>query len=318
MIRILVLGLLVVIAHIAIAQTTFPAKPLKLLCPCTPGTPPDVVGRIVGEQLAAQLGQPVVLEHRFGASGAIAMTALARAAPDGYTLGIVTGTVVVAPYLLPSVSYDPSRDFAPVALMARGHSVLVIPAGSALKSVEDLIEHAKVNPTRIRFSSAGVGTGPHLAGELFAREVGVKLVHVPYKGTAGLTALLAGEVDLAIIGTAVVNSAIQTGKLRALATLAPKRIESMSELRSMVELGYPDLQVTDWFGIVANAGAPKAEIDRLANEIVRALESQTVRSRMQSIGMVPAPLGSNEFAVLLRTESERLGKLVRDAGIRVE
>ncbi len=295
---------------------SYPTKPIKIIAPGPPGSPPDVVARIIGERLAAPLGQPVVIENRPGTNGIIGLHALAKSAPDGYTLGIISMPIVVTPSLVAQMPYDIERDFAPVSLVVWNYQILAVPAASPAKSVADLVSAAKAKPGALKFSSAGYGTPPHLAGELFMRETGVKLTHIPYKGALEqVAALLAGDVDMMIGAAGAISPHVKSGKLRALATPAPRRIAAYSDLPTLVELGY-GLEMRDWLGVLAPAATPKDLIARLQAEITKATTTPELKQRFEALGMEVADVKPEEFGAHIHSETKRWGKVVRDAGIK--
>ena len=248
----------------AAAQPLYPVKPIRLIAPTPPGSPPDVLARLLSEKLTSSLGQPLVVDNRPGASGTIGLNVVAKAPADVYTLGMFSMPYVVAPSLIAKMPYDTEKDLAAVSLIARESHILVVPSGSPVRSVAELIKAAKAKPGVLKFASGGNGTPAHLEGELFKRETGVDLVHTPYKGAvAGATALLTGDVDIMFGATVAVSPHLKSGKLRALATVAPRRIPAFPDVPSMVDLGYANIVVSPWVGVVAPAGTPKAVIARL-------------------------------------------------------
>lgn len=225
---------------------------------------------------------------------------------------------IVAPSLITPMPYDTLRDLAPVSMLVWSYSVLAVQASSPYKTVADLVSHARAQPEAVKYSSAGNGTPPHLSAALFAREAGAKMTHVPYKGPAGNAALVAGDVDFMILSVAQFSPLSRTGKLRGLATAAPGRIATHPELPTMGEVGYPAVRVADSQRIVAPAGTPRDLIERWHGEVVRILADAALTQRLESIGLPPAGLGPDEYRTFLRVEVERLGRVVRDAGIRVD
>jgi tripartite-type tricarboxylate transporter receptor subunit TctC len=299
----------------------YPARPIRIIVPTVPGAPPDAVARLVSERLAPALGQPVIVENRPGAIGTIGLHAVAKAVPDGYTLGLIASPFVAAPSLLAKVPYDTERDLAPVTLVDRHYSILVVPAGTTVHSVADLVARAKAAPGTLKFSSAGNGTPPHLAGELFKRETGTDIVHVPYKGAlANVVAVLSGEVDMTFAATGAGAPHIRSGKLRALATLAPAqtRIAGFPDLPTLAELGYAGVQVTGWEGIVAPRGTPPAVVERLHSAIAKIVAEPEVRRRFDAIGMEAAGDGPELLAAQIHSGLRMWTRLVREAGIQAD
>jgi len=295
----------------------YPSKPIRIFVSTGPGAPPDVMARLLGEKLAGSLGQPVLVENRPGASGAIGMNAVAKAAPDGHTLGVFSMGYITAPSMLAQMPYDTERDLAAVTMLARDSNLLVVPSGSPAKSVAELIAMAKARPGFVKFASGGNSTPAHLSGELFKREAGVDIVHIPYKTpAAGAAAVLTGEVEMMFGATVAVAPHIKSGKLRVLATSTPQRIPAFADVSTLVELGYPNVVVSNWSGIVAPAGIPKEIVERLHLEIQKILAMPEIRQRLEGLGVEPSPGRPEEFAALMRSEFLRWNKLVRDAGIK--
>lgn len=297
----------------------YPAKPIRLIVPTTPGSPPDLAARVIGEKLTPALGQPVLIENRPGTGGIIGLEAVAKSAPDGYTLGVISLTYVISPSLVAHMPYDIERDFAPVSLVVWAYAILAVPAASPARSVADLVALAKAKPGTLKFSSGGNGTPPHLAGELLKRAAGIDITHIPYKGApAGVTGLLGGDVDMMIGATGALSPHLKSGKLRALATAAPQRIAAYPELPTLVELGYSGVEIRDWQGIVAPAGTPGERIARLHAEIAKAIAMPDVKQRFAQVGMESADAGPEEFRAHIHSEMRKWGKLVHDAGIKAD
>ena len=315
-----VLAGLVIAPLVAYAQEpAYPVKPIRLIVPAPPGAPADMAARAVGERLAVAFAQPLIFDNRPGATGLIGMEAVARAPADGYTLGIIALPYIVAAKLATRASYDTEKDLAPIALIDWTYQVLVVPAASPAKSVADLVAAAKARPGALKFSSGGNGTPSHLLGELFKREAGVDLTHIPYKGAPpAVLAVLTAEVDMMIGPVGSLSPHIKAGKLRAIATAAPQRIAAYAELPTLTELGYPGMLVRDWHGFVAPAGTPKPVVARLHAEIAKAAAMPEVKQRLEGFGMEAASMEPAEFAAHIRSESERWGALVRDAGIKAD
>jgi len=296
---------------------TYPVKPIKLFVSTGPGAPPDVMARLLADKLAGSLGQPVVVENRPGASGTIGMNAVAKAPPDGYTLGIFSMGYTTAPSLIAKMPYDTERDLTPVTMLARDSNLLVVPSSSSAKSVAELVAAAKAKPGFLKFASGGNSTPAHLAGELFKRETGVDITHIPYKTPAGgAAAVLTGEVDLMFGATVAVASHLKSGKLRVLAASTPQRLPAYPDVPTLVELGYPNVVISNWSGIVAPAGTPKDIVERLHLEIQKVLALQEIKQRLEGLGVEASPARPEEFAALMRSELQRWNKVVRDAGIK--
>jgi tripartite-type tricarboxylate transporter receptor subunit TctC len=314
-------GLMVASAHVeASAPVIYPVKPIRVIVATTPGGPPDVVARLIGEKLAAGYGQPVIVDNRPGAGGSIGMGLVAKAAADGYTLAVAgMPFIAVTPRLLGNLPFDTQKDFAPITLIAWNYNVLVVPAVSPMKSVEQLLEMAKAKPGVLRFSSGGNGTPAHLASELLKREARIDIVHIPYKGAAaGVSAMLSSDADMMIGAVGAVTPHIRSGRLRALATSAPHRIAAYPELPTFVELGYPNVQIRDWQSIVAPAATPSGVIANVHAEVMKAIGMTDVRHRLESLGMEVAGAGPTQARDQIRVDVQRWGRLIRDIGIRAD
>jgi tripartite-type tricarboxylate transporter receptor subunit TctC len=248
------------------------------------------------------------------------MAAIAKAPPDGYTLGSMSPLHAVAQSLVPQLPCDTARDIAPVRLVARASLILVVRAGSPLRSVPELVAEAKARPGRLSYSSSGNGTPPHLAAELFKLRTGIDVLHVPYNGSQAATAALLGEqVDLQFASAVAAGPHIRSGKLRALATTGPTRMTAFPESPTLVELGFADFDVRDWQGFVAPAGTPRQVIERIAVAVTKVLEEPEVKERLARMGLEPVvDSGPEAFDAFMRAELVRLAGIVRDARIRLD
>lgn len=318
----IVLGLhgIVQAAMSPVAASAWPNKPIRIIVGTTPGSPPDIVARLLGERLVAALGQPVVVENRPGAIGSIGLNAVAKATPDGYTFGFISLGYLLSPTLLPHVPFDMVADLAPVIQTNWESQLLVVRASSPWKSVKDIVAHAKSQPERMTLASGGNATPAHLTGEFFKRHAGISIRHVPFKGApAGVTAVVGEQVDLMFAATPAAGPHLQSGRLRALATPAPRRVPAFPDVPTMVELGYAGVEIRSWHGVVAPSASPKPIIARMAGEIAKITESPDIKARFLTLGMeAAAEGGSDAFGKFLRSEFARWSKLVRDAGIRAE
>jgi len=307
-------------ASAAIAADVYPVKPVRIVVPFPPGGPADVLARTVGDKLQASLGQPVVVDNRPGAGGNIGMELVAKAAPDGHTLVLApAGNLTVNPILYRSVPYDVARDFAPVTVIAAVPNVLVVNVNVPAKDVAELISYAKANPGRLNFASPGAGSGAHLAGELLKGTAGLDMTHVPFNGIApAVTAVVAGDVQVMFAAAPSAMPQVAAGKLRALGVASPKRMASAPAVPTLDESGLPGFDVTSWYSIVAPAATPPAVIERLQTEIARALQSPDVKARLAGLGAEAVGNTPAEFAAMIRTESAKWGKIVKDANIKPE
>lgn len=307
-------------ASLAPAADTYPGKPVRIIVPFPPGGPADALARTVGDRLAQAVGQSVVVDNRPGAGGNIGMELGAKAAPDGHTLVLApAGNLTVNPFLYRNVPYDVTRDFAPVTVIAAVPNVLVVNPQLPIKDLPELIAYAKANPGKLNFSSPGAGSGAHLAGELLKSSAGIDIVHVPYNGIApAVTAVVAGDVQMMFAAAPTALPQVASGKLRAIAVAGPKRIAAAPALPTLDESGLPGFDVTSWYSIVAPAGTPPAIVDRLQKEIARALDNPDVKAKLVGLGAEPVANTPSQFAAMIKLETEKWGKIVKDANIKAE
>lgn len=296
------------------AQDAFPAKPIRFIVPYAAGGTTDLVARTVGARMAQTLGQPVVIENRGGAGGNIGMDAVAKAAPDGYTVGMgAISTNALNPHIYKKMPFDPRKDFTPIGQL--GNSTIVLEVGPALpvKNVAELIAHARKNPG-LPYSTAGAGTSMHLAGVLFGQVSKTELTHVPYKGSAPLiTDLIAGQVPVAFDNLPASLPHIQSGKLKALAVAGSQRSPALPDVPTLAEAGLADYAVEPWFGVYGPAGMPAAVVQRLEKALQDALAEPAVKDKLLAAGFTPRGSTAAEFGALTQREYERLGKVARDA-----
>jgi tripartite-type tricarboxylate transporter receptor subunit TctC len=301
------------------AQAAYPAHPIHWILPGAPGSPPDVAARILGEGLARELGQPVIVENRPGASGTIALATVAKSAPDGYTLGFFSVPLMVAPSLFP-VPYDTLHDFVPVTQFVQTRFLLAVRADSPLHSVGELVSFAKANPGRLTFASVGNGSVPHLAGEFLRLRAGVDIRHIPYKsGPFAFTALLGGQVDMVFSPPSTLAAHIKSGKLRALVTLAPSRLPEYPDVPTMAQAGLPGIEMGDWFSIAAPARTPRSIVDRLSVAVHKVLANGETSERLAAAGFAPVlDSGPDQLAIVVQSELKRWATVVREAGIHAD
>ena len=313
-----VLGALFAISG-AHAQT-FPSRPIRLIVPFPPGGVTDPVARMVGEKAGQSIGQTIIVDNRPGGAGIIGAQIARQAAPDGYTLFMGhSGTHAVNPHLYASLPYDPVRDFQPITLMMSTSHVLVVPESSRARSVAELVALSRSQPEGLTYASQGVGAGGHLLGEMLAARTGARLQHVPYKGSApALLDLLSGRVDLFF--DAVITSAphVKAGKLRALATASPRRARVLPDVPTMAEAGYAGIDLDFWFALFAPAGTPQEVVRRLHDEFVKALEGPDVAARFTEQGLDIVTSSPEELRALIEADTQRLGRIVREANVRIE
>ena len=310
------LAALALSASPAFAQT-YPTRPIRLLLPFAGGT--DAVARVLAAKLSPALGEQILPEQHLGAGGNIAHEAVAKAAPDGYTLLMGAPPLVINPLLNPGAGFDPLRDFAPIALLTAIPNVLVVHPKVAAKTLDELVQLARSNPGKLTYGSGGVGSVPHLASELLKSLTKTDILHVPYKSaTIALTGALAGEIDVVIVAASSAAPYVKDGRLRALAVLDTKRSSAMPEVPTAVEAGLPKLVVVNWYALLAPAGTPRAIIERLNAESVKAMNAPDTRERLAGLGGEPLSATPEQTAALLKTEYEQWGKVIREAGIKAE
>src|SRR5438477_6280604 len=314
----LALAVLLFWSTLALAQ--YPAKPIHLIVPFPPGGGNDTVARAIAQQISPDLGQPVVIDNRPGAGGAVGAELAAKAPPDGYTLFLAgVGSHVVNPNLHAHLPYDPLKDFAPITLVATAPSVLVVNPAVPSRTVAEFTAYARAHPGKLNYASNGNGSAAQLAAAMYESMAGVKMVHVPYKGIApAMTDLLSGEVQL-MFGTVVaLVPHIQAGKLRALAVTSRSRSALLPDVPSLAESGLPDYEAGSWYGVMAPAGTPREIVERLHGAIVSALRQPEVAKRLAAEGAIVIGSTPEEFSRHLKAELARVGKVVRAAGIRIE
>ena len=297
MVRLIALVLCSIFVSAAGAQEAYPSRPVKFILPFPPGGGTDILGRVIAEQLSANLGQPVVTENRGGAGGNVGAEAAAHSAPDGYTIVLVAPSLAISKTLYSKLNYDPVKDFAPISLVATVPNVMITNPAVEAKNLQEFIELARSRPGAMNYGSGGAGTSNHLAGELFNIVTGTKLVHVPYKGVnLAMQGVLAGEIQLVFIGIPAALPHIKAGKLRALALVAPQRSPALPEVPTVAEAGLKDFEVTTWYGILAPAGTPRPIVSRLNAELVKIMHTPDVKERLAGMATDPLTSTPEEFA----------------------
>ena len=295
----------------------YPTRPVRMLVGYSPGGSVDATARIIAERLGPALGQTVVVENIAGATGNIAADRLAKSAPDGYTLYMGTSINAVSVSLFKSLPYDPARDFAPISRTVVSPNVLVVHPSVPANNVRELVAYAKANPGKLTYASTGPGSSPHLCAELLSSLAGIRMLHVPYKGGApAMTDLLGGQVALSFSNPTSIVPHLKTGRIRALAVTTAKRYSNLPDLPTLVEEGYPDFDLSAWYGVMAPTGTPADIIQRLNTEIVRILRIPEVRDTLAAQGLEAQPSTPAELAKELRDDIARYAKLLRDAGVQ--
>lgn len=304
----------------AVHSQQYPAKPIRLIVPFTPGGGSDSIGRLLAQKLATAFGQQVVVDNRAGAGGRIGAEIAVRAAPDGYTLFLGGSTVMItAPVMYARLSYDPLKDFSHISLVASGTYVLVRHPSVPANTVKELIALARSRPGRLNYASSGSGSPGNLAGELFNSMAAVKLIHIPYKGsTPGMVGVIGGEVDLMFNNIVPALPAIRDKRLAAIAITSSKRSALLLDVPTVSESGLAGFDVQTFYGLSAPAGIPPLILTRLNDEVVSAVRSADAKRRLLDDGCEPVGSSPEEYANLIRTEITKWRKVVKDAGIRSE
>ena len=304
-------------AAAACAQEHYPARPVRLIVPSSPGGGTDASARIIAPKLSEYLGQQVVVENRPGAAAMIGTEAVARAAPDGYTLLMGASTTIIVPSIYKKIRYDAIRDFAPITLAVVLPQILVSHPSLPAKTVKELIAFARARPGELNYASGGVGGNPHMAMVLFLNMTGVNVVYVPYKsGNAGFVDVLSGQVHMMMASLLTASPHIRSGRLRAYGVTGARRAAGMHEVPTIAEAGVPGYESLQWFGVFAPAGTAREIVARLHGEVVRGLQDAEVRRRFTADGAEVTPSHSpDEFAAFVRAEFTKWAKVVKDAGI---
>ncbi len=296
----------------------FPSRPIKVVIAFPAGGPTDFVGRLLADKLKELLGQSVIIENKAGASGVIGADYVAKSEPDGHTLFLSTvGAVAITPNMRADMPYNPITDFAPISEVVRNTTVLVVRSENPIASAQELAARAKEKPNAIPFASTGTGTTTHLALELFQSAAGVKFLHVPYRGAApALTDLLGGQVEALFADVPVLLSQIEAGKLKPLAAASDARNPILPQVATLRELGYPDTQSDNWYGLLAPARTPRPIIMKLNAAVTRALADPEIARKLVESGAIPTPTTPEAFGALLKDELARWGRIVREKGLK--
>jgi tripartite-type tricarboxylate transporter receptor subunit TctC len=315
-----VICLLAGVFAVASAAAAYPDKPVRLIMPYPAGGSIDTAGRAVAQKLADTFGQQFVIDNRTGSGGTIGTETAARAAPDGYTLVIGgTGTLALSPHLHSKLPYDPVRDFAPVTMLIASPYVVVVHPSVAATSIRELIALAKARPGQINYASGGSGSAPHFAAELFNTAAGVKLTHIPYKGsTPAVVDLIGGQVQVMFTGIPSVLANIKTHRLRALAVTGKTRTTALPDVPTVIESGVPGYVVSPWFGLLAPARTPSAIVTILHRETVKVLRSPALLERFATEGVDPVGDTPEHFAAYIKEEIVKWGKVVKDTGMHAD
>jgi tripartite-type tricarboxylate transporter receptor subunit TctC len=298
------------------AGAEYPDKPVKLIVPFPPGGGTDIIARVVGDKLSSSLGWKVIVENKPGAGGTLGMDAAAKSKPDGYTwvLG-QTSNLSIAPSLMASLPYDPVKNFTPVTLVDEAALAITVGANSPIKTLADLVAEAKAKPGKLLMASPGNATVAHLTGELFQKTAGIKYTHVPYKGTAqALPDVISGRAAFFVASVESALPQIKSGQLRAIAVTSAKRVKELPNVPTVSESGFKDFTAVTWFGIAVPAGTPEPIVQKIHTEIVKVLKDPGVKERLGG----DVETGPKAFAALIKSDHDKWGKLVKEAGIKSE
>jgi tripartite-type tricarboxylate transporter receptor subunit TctC len=313
-------AVLIALAAAPASAQSWPAKPIRYIVPFAPGGTTDILARVVGEKLSVALGQQVVVDNKPGQGGSLGAAELARAAPDGYTIG--GGTISshgINATLYEKLSYDPVTSFAPITLYATQPNVLLVHPSVPAKNVREFIELLKSQPDKYAFGSAGTGTSQHISGEMFKTMAGVKMQHIPYRGSGQmLPELLGGTLPVAFDNIASALPHVKAGKLRALAVTTAKRSAVAPDVPTLAESGLPGYELSSWQAVFAPAGTPPAIVDRLYTEIAKILQRPDVQKRLTELGLDLSGMPPGELAALVKADVPRLGKIVKESGAKPE
>ncbi|OGA47619.1 MAG: hypothetical protein A3F74_23045 [Betaproteobacteria bacterium RIFCSPLOWO2_12_FULL_62_58] len=302
------------------AADTYPSRPVRFIIPYPAGGATDILARSLAQKLTEVTGQPVFVENRAGAGGAIGTDAIAKAAPDGYTIGLAhAGPLAINPSLLKKLPYNSPRDFTPISLMGLQENVVVVHPSLPVRSIKQLIALAKARPGEIIMGSGGTGTGSHLAGAMFLSMTGVKMLHVPYKGNApAVIALLSGETQIMFPTILTAKPHVEAGRLRALAVTTAQRVAAMPNLPTVAQAGVPHYESSIWFGVMGPAGMPADMVTRLNTEVGKILNAPSFKASFVNQGLDIKTSSPEEFIKLITTEKVKWAKVVKDAGIHAQ
>lgn len=317
---VLATSLVAMCANAAAQQSaqTYPSRSIRMIVPFAPGGGTDIIARLVAEQVSNAWGQPIVVDNRGGSGGTIGTNLAVKATPDGYTMVVCSLGLTYAPALYPNLPFDPRKDLTPISRLASQPFVYVVAPTLEAKTMKELVELAKSKPGQIRYGSGGAGGASHLGTALLSTITGIDMVHVPYKGTApALTAMLAGEIHVQLIGIATALPHVKSGRMRALGVSGGKRSQVLPDVPTVAEAGVPGYEFDVWYGMLYPAGVPKSLVQKANLEINRALKSPALTKRFASLGLEPAGNTPEEFKKLIDSEIAKWHKVVKAANIRI-
>jgi tripartite-type tricarboxylate transporter receptor subunit TctC len=312
-------ALMAALATTSAPAEPWPARPLRAIVPFTAGSATDIIPRIVLDQIASQLGQPIIVENRVGASGTIGAGAVAKAEPDGYTLLAISGAHTITPWTVANIPYDAANDFVAVAPLANLPNVLVIAPDKGIKTARELAEFGRAHPGKLTFASAGAGSATHLNGEMFCQSAGIQAVHIPFKGgPEALTEVMTGRVDFYFVPALPALPLIRDGKLVALAVSSSKRASALPDVPTTVEAGFPNSDYNFWVGLFLPAKTSRDIVDKLNAEAQKALRSDPVKEKLAKLGADPMFMAPAEWDAAVRKEIAAMEGVVKAAGLKVQ
>ncbi len=312
------IGLSLALLSPAVAQQDYPTRPIRLVIPFPPGGSNDVVGRIFANHLGEKLGKNIIVDNRAGAGGVVGTEAVSKAAPDGYTLLVISIAHTVNPWLY-KLAYDPIKAFTPVGIMGSGPNVLVVHPDLPVKSVKDLIDLAKKQPGELQYASAGVGTFQHLGGELFKLEAGVNLLHVPFRGGGpAMTDVIGGHTKIMFSSLVQTTPHIKSGRLRALGTGGAKRNPVLPDVPTIAEAGVPSYEAVNWWGILAPAGTPSAIVAKVHAALFAVQDLPEIQKQFDTEGASVVKMSSAEFGAFVEKEMKKWERVVKESGIKAQ
>jgi len=305
--------------HCSISAAQYPSKPIRFIVPWGPGSGPDVSSRLIAAELSPRLGQPIVIENRPGAGGTVGMTQIARAAPDGYTIGPGNIGQTISYSVIPNVPYDLNKDFQAIGQTHLSANVLAVRVSLPVRSVQELIAYAKSNPGKLMYGSPGNGSSLHVSMELFKLMTEVQIVHVPYRDAQqSITGLISGDVDLLFENMGAIVPHVKAGKVRALAVTGPKRSSALPDLPTVAEAGVAGFEVVIWAGVIGPREIPKDVVTKLNQEINNALRSPAIKEKFAALGLEPAGGTPEQFEAFIRAEAIKWADVVKRAHVRID
>jgi len=312
-------AILVFAANVSVAFAQgYPNRPIRVIVPYGAGGGTDITLRSVQKKMEEVLGQSLVIEYRAGGGTLIGTKVVENAPPDGYTIGVFDPAFIINPTISSSANYDPLKNFTPISLISATPLILAVPPGSPFHSLKELLDYAKANPGKLTYGSPGIGSGGHMAMEQFCHVFGLKIVHDPYKGSGpGIVALLAGQMGMMMVGSGI-TPYVQQGKLHALAVTSPKRLPALPDVPTFTELGYPNVNVQTFAGVVAPAGVPKEVIDKLHNAVATAVRSPEAHEKLVKFNQFPVGNTPEEFREFLQSNAKSLQAVARDSHIKID